>query len=393
MFIRIMKADYILIAAILVLCGIVQGRNVGTELEWDPKGYVLYCPCSGRFSNQAELLLGSLFFAKTLDRVLVIPPFIDYQHAVGQRIDNLYVPVTEYFDLNALREYYADIVTFEDFMYELAPTHWPLDERVAYCSSKAAEGNNDVCPRKGNPFSTFWEAQNVEFTRSEIWSGDLHYNVEYEPWRVMWTETFPPSEHPVLAFMNAPTSTPLSLEKNHIHKYLEWSADIAKEGNQYITDNIERPYVGLHLRNGADWARTCDLADGTMPRLLSSHQCLGIHPTTTVYRQLCMQSEELVSEEVRALLEEKEIRTIFIATDHVSMQDDLQRDFPELNVVTMDPERPQLDMYVLGEADRFIGNCISAFTAFVRRHRDDAQLETRYFGMRQSKPNAIHDEF
>lgn len=59
----------------------------------------------------------------------------------------LYVPVTEYFDLNALREYHADIVTFEDFMYELAPTHWPLDERVAYCSSKAAEGNNDVCPR------------------------------------------------------------------------------------------------------------------------------------------------------------------------------------------------------------------------------------------------------
>ncbi|XP_001199864.2 GDP-fucose protein O-fucosyltransferase 1 isoform X2 [Strongylocentrotus purpuratus] len=389
-----MRADYIL-SAILVLCGIAHGRNVGTELEWDPKGYVLYCPCSGRFSNQAELLLGSLFFAKTLDRVLVLPPFIDYQHAVGQRKDNLYVPVTEYFDLNALREYYADIVTFEDFMYELAPTHWPLDERVAYCSSKAAEGNNDVCPRKGNPFSTFWEAQNVEFTRSEIWSGDLHYNVEYEPWRVMWTETFPPSEHPVLAFMNAPTSTPLPLEKNYLHKYFKWSADIENEGNTYITDNIERPYVGLHLRNGADWARTCDLADGTMPRLLSSHQCLGVHPTstTTVHRQLCMQSEELVSEEVRALLEEKETRTIFIATDHVSMQDDLQRDFPDLNVVTMDPERPQLDMYVLGEADHFIGNCISAFTAFVRRHRDDAQLETRYFGMRQTKQNAIHDEF
>lgn len=59
----------------------------------------------------------------------------------------------------------------------------------------------------------------------------------------------------------------------------------------------------------------------------------------------------------------------------------------------MDPERPQLDMYVLGEADHFIGNCISAFTAFVRRHRDNAQLETRYFGMRQTKQNAIHDEF
>nr|XP_054772246.1 GDP-fucose protein O-fucosyltransferase 1-like [Lytechinus pictus] len=251
-----MRADDIVLA-ILVLSGIAQGRIVGSELEWDPKGYILYCPCSGRFSNQVELLLGSLYFAKSLDRVLVIPPFIDYQHAVGQRKDNrrylCFMFSYGYFDLNALREYDEDIVTFEDFMYELAPTHWPLAERVAYCSSRAAEGNNDMCPRKGNPFSTFWEAQNVEFSRSEIWSGDLHYNVEYDPWRVMWMETFNPSEHPVLAFMNAPTSTPLSLDRDHLHKYLKWSADIEREGERYITDNIERPYVGLHLRNGADW--------------------------------------------------------------------------------------------------------------------------------------------
>ncbi|XP_041483985.1 GDP-fucose protein O-fucosyltransferase 1-like isoform X1 [Lytechinus variegatus] len=400
-----MRADYIVLA-ILVLSGLAQGRIVGSELEWDPKGYILYCPCSGQFAGQVEQLLGTLYFAKMLDRVLVLPPFINYpcgrkthahnyglQVSAGTKEGNLYVPATEYFDLNALREYYEDIVTFEDFMYELAPTHWPLDERVAYCSSRAAEGNNDMCPRKGNPFSTFWEAQNVEFSRSEIWSGDLHYNVEYDPWRVMWMETFNPSEHPVLAFMNAPTSTPLSLDRDHLHKYLQWSADIEREGERYITDNIERPYVGLHLRNGADWARTCDLADGTMTRLLSSSQCLGVHPTTTVHRQLCIQSEELVSEEVRALMQENEIRTIFIATDHVSMQDDLQRDFPDLNVVTMDPERPQLDMYLLGEADYFIGNCVSAFTSFVRRHRDNANLPTRYFGMRQSRRAAIHDEF
>ncbi|XP_072170304.1 GDP-fucose protein O-fucosyltransferase 1-like isoform X1 [Diadema setosum] len=393
--------------AVTVLFRLVLARNVGTELEWDPRGYILYCPCSGQFSGQVEQLLGTLYFAKSIDRVLILPPFINYpcgrkthKHQFGLQVSsgtkqgNLYIPVKDYFDIEKLREYHQHIVTFEDFMYELAPTHWPLDQRVAYCSNKAAEGNGGICPRTGNPFGTFWAAQNIEFVKSEIWSGDLHYNVDYEPWRVMWGDTFPPSEHPVLAFMNAPTTSPLQPDKNFLHGFLQWSADIIAEGDKYIEENIQRPYVGLHLRNGADWARTCDLADGSMQRLLSSHQCLGLHSKTNVYRQLCMQSEELVIEEVQALLEkEPDIKTIFIATDHVSMQDDLQQEFPDLRVVTLDPEKPQSDMYVLGEADHFLGNCVSAFTAFVRRHRDEAGLGTSYLGMSKRNKYTVHDEF
>ncbi|XP_070556884.1 GDP-fucose protein O-fucosyltransferase 1-like isoform X2 [Ptychodera flava] len=325
-----------------------------------------------------------------------MPPFIEYQHHLGHDANNVYVPLTEMFDLDAMQEYHT-VITMEDFMENLAPYHWSPGNRVAYCSEKAAEFNLDIhgemsCTRPGNPFKDFWEYFDINFDRSEIWN-NLHFNVDYDEWRKGWEETYPPSEHPVLALMGAPAQFPVTQANEPLQRYLQWNAITKEEGDDYIEKHLRRPYIAIHLRNGADWTSTCNMADGkTYTHLMSSQQCVGYHRdrASPVTREMCMQTEPQVVREVREVAEEIKARSVYVATDHVPMLEDLSEGLEDLNIEVfhLDPERPQIDLYIMGQADHFIGNCVSSFSAFVKRERDVNEKSTSFFGWK----GPMHDE-
>jgi len=163
---------------------------IPTSLTIDENGYLLYCPCMGRFGNQADHFLGSLAFAKALNRTLALPPWIEYRYGEPKSVQ---VPFTHYFQLEPLTRYHK-VIPMEDFMAEIAPEIWPEDQRTAFCYM--ARGHSSECNAKeGNPFGPFWDTFNVDFVKSEFY-GPLNYDVHHQDMGRRWSEEYPAHQSP-----------------------------------------------------------------------------------------------------------------------------------------------------------------------------------------------------
>jgi len=343
-----------------------------SALKVDPNGYVMYCPCMGRFGNQADHFLGALGFAKGLNRTLVLPPWVEYRKGQSRSIQ---VPFDAYFSTEPLEGFHR-VVTMENFFGHLGQTVWPKEVRTSFCYADrpviGGQNIGGVCNAKnGNPFGPFWDNFDVNFVQSETY-GPLHYDVHYTSVADDWMKKYPASKWPVLAFTGAPAPYPVQKENVELQKYLKWNPALMKRAEDFISQLPKGPFIGVHMRNGVDWSRACEHVVNA-PALFASAQCLGYtNEKGRASTELCLPSEEIIIRQLRRTIGQFKAKSIFVASDSNHMIDRLNRAFKKISVTAhkLPEDNPHLDLTILGRSNHFIGNCVSSFSAFVKRERD-----------------------
>ncbi|XP_030375448.1 GDP-fucose protein O-fucosyltransferase 1 [Scaptodrosophila lebanonensis] len=391
---------------LFVFCALINTDCTG--LDRDPNGYITYCPCMGRFGNQADHFLGSLAFAHAINRTLILPPWVEYRKG---EMRSYQVPFDTYFDVVPLHDYHR-VITMSEFMSTLAPDVWPTEKRVSFCymertslgQAKNAPGIPDCHAKDGNPFGPFWDTYGINFIASEFY-GPLHFDVHHSSMATKWKTKYSANSWPVLAFTGAPASFPVQLENRGLQRYLQWTPSYLDAAHKFIREKLPRgAFVGIHLRNGIDWVRACEHVKDSQ-QLFASPQCLGYkNERGILYPELCMQTKEGIVRQlkrtiknIRQLYPKNQIKSIFVASDANHMIDDLNSALSRMNITAHKlPENdPYLDLTILGQSNHFIGNCISSYSAFVKRERDYRGFPSYFWAYPKEKDRQstkVHEE-
>ena len=83
----------------------------------------------------------------------------------------------------------------------------------------------------------------------------------------------------VLSFTGAPAGFPIQEAHVGLQKYLVWSDTYNEKAETFIQQNLKRPFLGIHMRNGMDWVSILAL----MKKVVYS---LTKHALLCVYRKL-----------------------------------------------------------------------------------------------------------
>ncbi|XP_064649700.1 GDP-fucose protein O-fucosyltransferase 1-like [Lineus longissimus] len=352
----------------------------------------------GRFGNQADHYLGALSFARAVNRTLVLPPFVEYRPGSYKSVQ---VPFKTYFEVDPIKQYHR-VITMEDFMSELAPSIWPAGQRTAYCYyPRHGPTKGDCNAKDGNPFGPFWDTYSIDFEKSEFYQ-PLQFDAKNPRQMQKWLRKYPAEHHLVLAFVGAPANFPISEDDWQLQQYLIWNEKITKQGDKFIQEYIpEGPWIGIHLRNGVDWERTCEHINDRIPNMFASPQCIGHHPKPgTLTQEMCFPTTKTILYQVKELAKKTQAKTLFVAADSNHMIPEFEKYLKSLKikVIRYEPSSPHLDLYLLAQADHFIANCVSTFSSFAKRERDINGRASSFWAYphpskEKSKPVQDHDEF
>lgn len=351
-------------------------------LDADPNGYIVYCPCMGRFGNQADHFLGVLSFSKNINRTLILPPWVEYSSGSPTSTQ---IPFDRYFLIGPLTDFHR-VVTMEKFMKELAPTLWPKEKRISFCwgprRSLSGEGEMGCHAKDGNPFGPFWDYSLVDFVDSEYY-GDLGHYADTPQQADQWRKRFPPSIWPVLAFTGAPASFPVNAKDRHLHKYLKWSTYIADQAKKFVKRTLpEGPFIGIHLRNDIDWDNVCKHVGDGSNQLFASPQCLGYNNEKgKLTMDICKPGEDIVVKQVVNAVKRYNAKSVYVAADKDhklrALNDALQK--IGVRAFRRDPDDPHVSLAILAQSTYYLGNCVSSFSAFAKRERDASGLPSGFW--------------
>ena len=282
----------------------------------------------------------------------------------------------------------------EKFMEHFADSVWPPDKRISFCYMERTKldgtSSNSCNAKEGNPFFSFWDTFNIDFAESEFFGPSLNYDVVHRGMDKLWNERYNSKDWKVIAFTGAPAAFPVQEESLHLQKYLKWSEEIDKKADHFIKEFLPKgAFIGIHLRNGIDWIRACDHVKDAK-NLFASPQCLGYHNEKgALTMDICMPSQEAVIRKIKRIVKKvketqkkNEIKSVFVASDNNHMIEHLNEFLRRMNIKAFKlPENnPHVDLAILGRANYFIGNCVSSFSAFVKRERDVRGFPSEFWG-------------
>jgi len=338
-------------------------------------GYLVFCPCMGRFGNQVDQFLGALAFAKGLQRTLVLPPWIMYQSFSG-KID--LIQWEKVFNITVLNKYHTAL-SMDEFIVKKADQVWPKGDRTVFCySARNGLVENSCNAKDGSPFGPFWNHFHVDFDKSIMFS-PLNFQTNDNN-LLKWRKTYPPSIYPVIAFTGAPASFPVQESHVDLQKYMAWNDDWVKRSENWVNKNLPKgTWLGIHLRNGEDWTRACEHTKSTK-NLFSSPQCLGYrNEFGTLSSSICNPSKELILQTVSHFIKETSAVSVFVASDNDHMISFFKKSIKNVSFHKLKEDDLLLDLAILSQSSHFIGNCVSSFSAFIKRYRDVHSLPSSFW--------------
>jgi len=382
---------FVALFLILVLLGVSKSTSIELSSGTKTQSFFTFCPCMGRIGNQLEHYLQAFDLSLRTGRILILPPFLDWNEKPVR-----FVSFDEMFDLEYLRSNgLPKALTFKMFM-DLYSDTWT--NRKAFCSPYGNKSCKEF-GKLGVP-GNYWERIGLEFD-----GGDVRKVLTASNANEM-------KEYDIIVMTTSKFSFPAPQSALRHHQMLKWSASISSKATQLIQENIpsSEPFVTVHIRAAIDFIRACS-HDNTkrafenanfreLKKFFEARTCFE-NGHNVSYR-MCEPRQDDYVNAVQNALERTSSCHVFVASDlkpsklskllssKLLKPPSSRSDCSSVTLFSQQNSAdPLVDLAVMAQGTHFIGNCVSSFTAIVARERRASARTTTYWGARLDREEVL----